>query len=105
VKFFSHFSSSSPQLFFLQIVFSFLFLFIYNFSLFRIKGHIVFRRQGVRTVAVAVIEKQVVLFLLLELPVLYISFEYKSNPVGRVRRRVGILLAHILVKSKYVLNT
>jgi hypothetical protein len=46
---------------------------------------VVIERQEVRTVAVVVIEKQVVLFLLSKLPVLYICFEHKFNPVGRVR--------------------
>jgi hypothetical protein len=52
---------------------------------------VVIERQVLRTVTVVVIEKQVVLFLLLEIPALYICFEHKFNPVGRVRRRVGIL--------------
>jgi hypothetical protein len=41
---------------------------------------VVIERQEVRTVAVMVIEKQVVLFLLSELPVLYICFAHKFNP-------------------------
>jgi hypothetical protein len=45
---------------------------------------VVIEKQEVRTVAVVVIEKQVVLFLLPELPVLYICFKHKFNPVGRV---------------------
>jgi hypothetical protein len=50
---------------------------------------VVIEKQVLRTVTVVVIEKQVVLFLLLELPVLYIYFEHKFNPVGRVGRGVG----------------
>jgi hypothetical protein len=52
---------------------------------------VVIERQEVLTRALVVIEKEIVLFLLSELPILNICFQHKFKPVGRVRWRGGII--------------